>query len=61
MFLGKVCRVVYNPITSLAAFCFVLFFEIRSGYIAVACLQLKLLLPLSPECWDYGYVLPHLA
>jgi hypothetical protein len=33
-------------------------FPIGSDYIAQAGLQLVILLPLPPECWDYRRVLP---
>jgi hypothetical protein len=36
-----------------------LVFETGSRYIAQIGLELKILLPLPPECWDYKYEPPH--
>jgi hypothetical protein len=38
---------------------FFFFFFFRQGMIAQADLDLTLLLPLPPECWDYKCVPPH--
>jgi hypothetical protein len=40
---------------------FFFLFETGSFYIAQAGLKLEILLPQSPECWDYRHVLPHSA
>jgi hypothetical protein len=39
-----ICRVTF-------LFCF---FKTRSGYVAQAGLELRVLLPQPPECWDYS-------
>jgi hypothetical protein len=39
---------------SLLASFFFLIFETRSHYTAQICLELEILLPLPPKCWDYG-------
>jgi hypothetical protein len=37
------------------------FFETGSGYVAQTALELKILLPPPPKCWDYKCIPPHLA
>jgi hypothetical protein len=39
-------------------FLFVLLVETGSHYVAQAGLELVIILPQSPECWDYRYLLP---
>jgi hypothetical protein len=45
-------NVSQHSLTCLFLFCFVLF-ETGSWYIAQDGLKLMILLPQSPECWDY--------
>jgi hypothetical protein len=50
----------HDPVVAL---CFIyLFFVVETGYrfVAQACLELTILLPQSPEYWDYRCVPPHL-
>jgi hypothetical protein len=45
-----------HPQKNVSIFFFFFFFKIGSRYVAVAGLELMILLPQPPECWDYRCV-----